>query len=224
MTVPTNIFDVMPAMPYESLRSKIQNGDLLLCSGDARFSRLIQWATRSPWSHVGVIVTLPHVDRLMVLQSVTGAGVSTVSLSGLINGAGSHRAPYPGRLLIARHADFAAQVDNGKLRDMAAFAVDRFGSPYASGEVLKVLARICAGWLNLKMPPMLQPDDEFICSEYAAACYEKTGIEIQWDGLGFIAPCDFALDPKVSAVGVIQSKQGQRPAKTQRAKGVTSRG
>jgi len=216
MTVPTNIFDVMPARPYEDLRPKIQNGDILLFSGTERFSRLIQWATHSPWSHVGFIFKLPQLDRLMILQSVTGAGVSTVSLSGLVNGSGSHQAPYAGRLLIARHADFASLVSNPKLREMSAFAVDRFGSPYATSEILKVMLRIGAGWLHLRLPPLMQPDDEYICSEYAAACYAKIGVKIEWDGLGFIAPADFAWDTKVSPVGVIQTKGGQAPAKAKR--------
>ena len=220
MTVPTNIFEIMPATPYEDLRPRLQNGDILLFSGTEKFSRLIQWATHSPWSHVGFIFRLPQVDRLMILQSVTGAGCSTVSLSGLINGSGSHQAPYAGRLLVARHADFAAQVTNAKLREMSAFAVDRFGSPYATGEILKVIIRICAGWFHVRMPPLLQPDDEFICSEYAAACYEKFGIKIEWDGLGFIAPSDFAWDSKVQPVAVIQTKPGQPPAKAKRGAGI----
>ena len=209
VTVPTNIFQNTQARPYEDLRGDIRNGDILLFSGVEKFSRLIQWATHSPWSHVGFVFKLPHVDRLMILQSVTGAGVSTVPLSGLINGSGQHRAPYAGRLLVARHTDFEKQVTDGKLGEMSKFAVDRFGEPYAMTEVIKVMLRIGAGWLHMKMPPLLQPTDEYICSEYAAACYEKIGIKIAWDGLGFIAPSDFAFDPKVVPVGVIQTRAGK---------------
>jgi hypothetical protein len=123
----------------------------------------------------------------------------------MVNGAGTHQKPYNGGLLVARHADFASLVTTAKLRDMSEFAVDRFGSPYNIGEIFKVAARIVAGWWNTKMPPLLKPDDEYICSEYAAACYERIGITIPWDGLGFIAPDDFALDLKVSVVGVVKT-------------------
>ncbi len=223
MGVPDDIFKRLPARPYEELRRDIRSGDILLFSGVEKFSRLIQWATHSPWSHVGFILRLPDVDRLMILQSVTAAGVSTVPLSGLINGSGDHRKPYAGRLLVARHADFASEVTQGKLAEMSKFAVDRFGEPYATIEVLKVMARIGAGWLHMKMPPVLQADDEFICSEYAAACYEKIGIKIAWDGLGFIAPSDFALDPKISAVGVIQTRAGRPTPPAPKGHGIRSR-
>jgi hypothetical protein len=32
------------------------------------------------------------------------------------------------------------------------------------------------------------------------------GIEIPWDGLGFIAPADFARDPKTRAIAQIKTR------------------
>ena len=43
----------VPCLPYNDIRPNIRSGDILMCSGSAVFSRLIQSATRSPWSHVG---------------------------------------------------------------------------------------------------------------------------------------------------------------------------
>jgi hypothetical protein len=205
MPVPTDVFSTLAPRRYEDLRPEIQNGDVLLFSGTEKFSRAIQWATRSPWSHVGFVFKLETIDRVMLLQDVTGAGASTVALSVLVNGSGKHQKPYKGRLLVARHADFAALVNRAKLREMSKFAVDRFGSPYSPLEVVKIMLRIGAGWLNIRMPPVLRPDDEYICSEYAAACYARIGITIPWDRLGFLAPVDFALDPKINPVGVIET-------------------
>ena len=88
---------------------------------------------------------------------------------------------------------------------MSQFAVDRFGAPFSGLEVLKIFTRIVLGRLRIRLAPMLQPEDEYICSEYAAACYERVGIKIPWDGLGFIAPADFAADPKIEAVGVVKT-------------------
>jgi hypothetical protein len=67
-------------------------------------------------------------------------------------------------------------------------------------EIVKIAARICLGSLNRTMPKSLGPRNEFICSEYAAKCFKAVGIEIVWDGLGFIAPADFALDPNTRAI------------------------
>ena len=86
------------------------------------------------------------------------------------------------------------------MRRLGDFAVDRFGDPFASGEILKIAARIILGRTRVKMPKRLAPHDEFICSEYVAKCFETLGIHIAWDGASFIAPADFARDPKVHAV------------------------
>ncbi len=61
------------------------------------------------------------------------------------------------------------------------------------------------GRLARKMPKMLGAKNEFICSEYVAKCYAKAGLKIPWDGLGFIAPGDFALAPDVQAVAQIKT-------------------
>jgi hypothetical protein len=86
------------------------------------------------------------------------------------------------------------------MRRLGDFAVDRFGDPFASGEILKIAARIVLGRTRVKTPSRLAPRDEFICSEYVAKCFQAIGIDIAWEGAGFIAPADFARDPKMHAV------------------------
>ncbi len=56
------------------------------------------------------------------------------------------------------------------------------------------------------MPRFLGARDEYICSEYVAKCFAKAGLKIPWDGLGFVAPGDFALAPDVSAVAQIKTR------------------
>jgi hypothetical protein len=204
MPVPNDIFQTMPARAYADMRDEIQNGDVLLFSGIEVFSHVIRWATASPWSHVGFVFRLGEIDRVMVLEAIT-KGVTTEALSVIVNGNGASQKAYAGRLAIARHQDFASLVTEANLREMSKFAVDRFGDPYANVEIFKIVARIVFGRLNMKTPPLLEADDEYICSEYAAACYARIGITIPWDGLGFIAPSDFAADPKINPIGVVQT-------------------
>ena len=92
------------------------------------------------------------------------------------------------------------------MKRLADFAIDRFGDPFAPGEILKIGLRVVLGRLHKVMPKMIGPDDEFICSEYVAKCYEAVGIEIAWDGRGFIAPADFANDPNVKAIAQIKAR------------------
>jgi hypothetical protein len=200
MPIANDIFDTLPSTPYAAARDQICNGDILLCSGTEPFSELIKAATSSLWSHVGFIWRVADVDRILVLESVENAGCRAIALSSKINGVADVHDPYKGRMLIARHAQFASLVDTAKFTDMTRFAVDRFGAPYAPLEVARIAARIGLGMLKRPMAEPLKPQHEYICSEYAAECYGAIGITIAWNGDGFIAPCDFALDPEVSAV------------------------
>jgi len=52
----------------------------------------------------------------------------------------------------------------------------------------------------------IEPDREFICSEYVARCYEHVGLDIQWNQLGFVAPSDFAADANFDLVAVLKQK------------------
>jgi hypothetical protein len=203
--VPDDILERMPPTPYQALRPQIRTGDLFLCSGDDPFSRLIRAATHSPWSHVAIALRLDEIGRVMALEAVAKLGVRAVPLSSFVSQASNGRKPYPGRILLARHHGFQARVDKAAITRMAEFAVDRFGAPFAGQEMIKIGLRVLAGFFAIKTPPMLTPDDEFICSEYAARCYEAAGVKIPWDGLGFIAPCDFAADPAVEPIAQVET-------------------
>ena len=202
MAVDERIFETTPAVPYHTARKDIRNGDILLGHGQAPFSRLIQSATKSAWSHVAFIWKLEDIDRVIVLESVESHGVRAISLNTKING-GSAGRPYNGNLVVARHRDFAGLVNNTAMNRMTAQAVDRLGCPYDPGEVAGIALRILAGMTGLRPPPSSRPNNAYICSEYAAECYAAIGITIPWDQKGFIAPSDFAGDPKVDAVAVL---------------------
>ena len=115
------------------------------------------------------------------------------------------RNPYPGGLVIARHADFAS-VAPAKLKRFGQFAVDLFGYPYDKDEIAKIATRIAASKLSFSRQDRksLQPDREYICSEYVWECYRKMGIKIQHDKRGFIAPADFARAKKVTLQAVLR--------------------
>jgi len=53
--VPAKSFPKIKAVDYNQIRSEIQDGDVLLCSGNGWFSKAIQSVTKNPWSHVGFV-------------------------------------------------------------------------------------------------------------------------------------------------------------------------
>src|ERR1019366_2124484 len=116
--------------------------------------------------------------------SVQQLGVRTVPLATFIRQSSSGHRPYPGKIILARHDDYAdgaGKQGSAAMKRLADFAVDRVGDPFAAMEILKIATRICLGSLNRKMPRFMGPKNEFICSEYAARCYEAVGIKITWD-------------------------------------------
>lgn len=191
---------------YAQFRGKIQNGDLLLCAGSSWFSRMIQRATNSVWSHVGFVMRLNKIDRIMVLESVESQGVRTVPLSKYLNDYDNKGNPYPGGLVIARHADFAKPCVQNRLKQFGQFAVDLLGYPYDKDEIAKIAARIVASYpFSAKEKKALKPDREYICSEYVWECYKALNIKIRHDPRGFIAPADFARAKKVALQAVLRS-------------------
>ena len=66
-------------MPLESACS-LRTGDLLLFSGRGFTSEVIRVFTRSPWSHIGMVVHLPGNPDPLVLESTTLSESSDVTL------------------------------------------------------------------------------------------------------------------------------------------------
>ena len=203
MTIPDDVLTRLRPLPLGQIEHRIRDGDVLLCSATDLGSRLISWSTRSQWTHVALAYRWPSLGRVMAFESVHTLGVRAVPLASFVKRTSSGVTPYPGDIILARHEEFAARkrADGAQaMRRLGDFAVDRFGDPFASGEILKIAARIVLGRTRIKTPSRLAPRDEFICSEYVAGCFEAIGIDIAWGGAGFIAPADFARDPKMHAV------------------------
>jgi hypothetical protein len=195
-------FPHLPIKAYEDLRSEIRSGDILLCSGTSPGSNLIQKATQSMWSHVGFILRLDVIDRIMILESVESIGVRAVPLSSYVKDYNGSRKGYSGPILLARHDD----VKQNHIINLSRHAVDLLGYPYNAQEILHIATRISMSALGVKSAPDEKPSREFICSEYAAVCFESIGVNIDYNPLGFIAPVDFARCPKVQGISFIRTE------------------
>jgi hypothetical protein len=206
MAIPDDILQTLAPTPYDEARKLVRDGDILLCSAHDPFSRLIRWATKSPWSHVGIAFHISDIDRVMVLECVEKQGVRTVPLSTFISRTSSGVHPYPGKILLARHGGVDGRSATRRVREMAAFGFDRLGDRFSQGEALKIVLRIALSVFQVKLPKNLGPDDEYICSEFVARCFERIGLQFPWDGRGFVAPDDIAKDPKVIPIAQIRTR------------------
>jgi hypothetical protein len=205
MAVDESVLRDLKPTPYKAIRDEVRDGDILLCSANDFFSRLIRWATKSPWSHCAIAFRMEEIDRVLVLEAVEKLGVRCVPLSDFLRRTSGGIEPYPGDIVLARHKGMDARSRAKPMKKMADFAFDRLGDRFSQREMYKIAARIIVGRLNRHMPRSLGPDDEFICSEYVARCYETVGIRFPWDGLGFMAPADIARDPRLEAVARIMT-------------------
>ena len=203
MAFSADVLDTLPPQDLAQILPRIRDGDILLCSASDPFSRLIRWSTKSPWSHVAIAYSWAATGRVLAFECVQQLGVHAVSLTRFISETSTGTHPYPGRILLARHRDTPS---GDALRPLADFAVNAMGDRFSPMEIARIGARIALGRLDVHMPRAISSRNEFICSEYVAQCFKAVGIDIEWDGLGFIAPGDFALDSRIDAVAQFKTR------------------
>ena len=225
MSIPNNVLEAMPPTPYARLREMLRDGDIVLCQGKDPFSKLIQWSTGNPWSHVALVFRVDSLDRVIVIEAVEKIGVRAVDLADFLSRDSEGTHPYPGKILFVRHEQLKGDVTDPRVIELATFAFSRLGCKFASGEIAKIAARIVEARLlgNRKTPRMLISSDEFICSEFVAGAYDKAGLTIPWDGLGFVAPCDIADDAALYPIAQADVEHppksyGKKTAKAKREK------
>ncbi len=203
MAIADSVLTDLPAEDLETIAPKIRDGDLLFCSATDPFSRLIGWSTQSPWTHVGIAWRWPSVNRIVALECVQKIGVHSVGLERFISQTSTGQKPYPGKIILARHSGIASR---DHLLPLIDYAIDCMGDPFSAAEIAKIASRIAFARFDTPMPESLKAKDEFICSEYVDRCYRTVGVELTWDGKGFIAPADIANDPHVSAVARFRTR------------------
>lgn len=182
----------LPLLSYPDIRSTLKSGDLLFTSGDYLISKAIQKMTDSPWSHVGIVIRIPSIDRVLLLESVEDMGVRFAPLSKYLNDYESGK-PYKGRAVIARCND----VSEDTIKGLMSFGVDELTQPYDKDEIAKIMARITLG-IGRK-----ERDREYICSELVYECFASAGKEFAYNSGGFISPEDVWGDEQVSLLSRI---------------------
>jgi len=167
----------MQTNSYFDIRSKIETGDFLFCSGNYAFSSMIKAFTGSVWSHVGVLVVLEELDRIFVLESVEDSGVRFVPLSNYFENY-ENGSPYEGEIVIAKADDSI----RSRLKPGLDWALERIGNDYDDKEVVRIAGRITLG------SGRYNRDDNYICSELIEGMWRVAGHPIEFDRRGFVTP------------------------------------
>jgi hypothetical protein len=191
-------FPDVPRLAYAAIRPFIRSGDLLLCSGSSVFARLIQHGTDSVWSHVGFVMCLEALARIVVIESVESIGVRIVPLRSYVAAYNGGTRGYAGRLFLARHQAFAT-LPPDVLQRLSQSSIDLLGYPYDPQTILAIAARVVASKLGMEPRPFVR-DQAFICSELTWELFRAIGIEIPYGATNFIAPRDFAACSEVQVL------------------------
>ncbi|WP_119393817.1 YiiX/YebB-like N1pC/P60 family cysteine hydrolase [Salinibius halmophilus] len=189
-----------PPIAFEEVKNRLENGDLLLTRKKGLVARLTGWGMNSIWTHVGVVVRLPQIERVMVLEGALG-GVRLVPLRHYVGHycgqAGKH---YPGTVCVIRSKTQLA--DNHS--QVLANALDKLGAPYDWQEIKRIIGRWAKRGLGLKVRTHYKADHKYICSEFARDMLSDYGIKVPLNTNGTIVPGDFADSNKFNLIAVVQ--------------------
>ena len=181
---------------YADIRHELDTGDIVLFRGQTLFSRLIQRATRSAWSHVAMVMRLPEYDFLALWES---AGLGTVPdmRSGEI-ARGVQLVPLSERVRSCAGAIAVRRLEGITLGITARESLMRLrgelrGRPYERSLVDLVRASYDgAGGANA------QDLSSLFCSELVAEAYQRLGLLGDGVPSSEYTPADFAAHSRLS--------------------------
>jgi hypothetical protein len=187
--------ETLPLRRYGDIRHELRPGDLFFASGRYPFSLLIQAATKSPWSHVGFVLPVPAIDRVLLLESVEDIGVRLVPLSKYLTDYDNAGAPYDGPIAVARPRGLTDRA----VKELARFGTSELARPYDKDAVAAIAARIALG-VGREGPHRRA----YVCSELVQACFAHAGYVFRGGTVGFVSPRDVWADDRVELVARIK--------------------
>jgi len=172
---------------YKTIREELKTGDLVFCSGNYFFSKIIQKFTKSVWSHVGIIYKDEQMNRLLILESEKLIGVRLAPLSKYIKDYHGKNKPYKGQIAIGK---LTVPIDMNELKKGISFGMDELTKPYDNYEILRIALRI------LFNKGKREDDRKYICSELVYECYKRAGLEFEFHN-SLISPDDIWKNEQV---------------------------
>lgn len=193
------------ATEFEQVRTLLQPGDILLSRKRGWLSNLTSWGMNSVWTHVGMVVKLPEVDRWMVLEGSI-SGVRLVPLRYYVSHyAGQHGKMYPGTVCLIRSVGLEDPKQR-QAKDLHVLrqALDKLGAPYDWREISRIIGRWARRGLGLAVATHYAPDHNYICSEFTRDMLADYAVHLPLNDNGTIVPGDFADATYFRLIAVIQ--------------------
>lgn len=177
----------IPPRKYKIIRDELKTGDLVFCSGNYLFSRIIQKFTKSVWSHVGVIYRDEPLGRILILESEKVYGVRLAPLSKYLKDYHGKNKPYKGKVVVAR---VLPEIQQHQIFKGISFGMDELTKPYDNWEIIRIAIRI------LFKITRREKNRNYICSELVQECFKQAGVRFN-DNDTKISPDDIWCDSHV---------------------------
>ena len=177
----------MPVMPYEKIRDFVKTGDIFFSSGSYAFSGVIQWLTKSTWSHVAVIYKDEELGRVLVLEAEPYVGIRLIPLSKYLHDYKGKNRPYKGQVVIAKLNE---PLQKEKLNKGISFGLDELTRPYDNFEIFRIMMRI------LFHVSKREKNRSYICSELVRDIFAKAGLVMQYNDT-YISPDNVWTDARI---------------------------
>ncbi len=189
-------------LDYAKIRNKFKNGDVLLYQGNSLYSRLIQFVTKSKFSHSGIVIWWNN--RLMVMEVKAKKGVIVNPLSRSICG-------YDGNICWFTSIK---PISTKNRKKMVEFAELELGKQYSTGLVFFNLIGKLFGITGLGSSDTLEETSKQFCSYYVAQIYNAVGIDLVPRKKDyFTSPDNIAKSKKLKMIGRINTDDKSSRAK-----------
>ncbi|WP_207063995.1 YiiX/YebB-like N1pC/P60 family cysteine hydrolase [Motiliproteus sp. SC1-56] len=191
---------------YETIRSKLKTGDIVLFSGKGAISHGIKLFTLSKWSHVGMVIKLPDTDTVFIWESTTLSnladvidgkkkkGVQLILLSDRIR-------TYSGEVSIRHLQGYV--VDEKNYEKLMALRASLRNKPYEKNEIELIKSAYDGPWGHNE-----EDLSSLFCSELVAEAYQCLGLISSKLSSNEFTPKDFTEEKKLElAQGASLSKE-----------------
>lgn len=176
---------------YPEVRESIEDGDIILFSGEREISKLIARISNAAYSHVGLVLTW-YGRR--ILLSAEMPKIQALPLGLAVAG-------YPGRVDLYKLVPEArARLDLDKL---ATEALVNLGIEYGTDKIFSLAAHYTIG-MHVDEKDEEETPESMICSQYVSRCFRKAGVDFSSLSDVETVPGEIAGSPLVRYVGTLK--------------------
>ncbi len=176
----------MEKLPYDKIRPYLKSGQIVFCSGSYLFSGIIQYLTKSVWSHTAIIYRDETLGRVLLLEAEPYIGIRLIPLSNYLTTYKNGR-PYKGQIVVT---NFTLDISQEQINKAISFGLDELSKPYDNWEIVRIMLRI------LFRIGKREKNRSYICSELVRDCYKKAGYAFKMNDT-YISPQEIWSDENV---------------------------